>query len=225
MRSMRVAIAFGLLATSCAILLEEPETGTSSGADSTSTSAGTSDGSATTPNDTTVGLDTSTSGDVSTTTDMPTTDPETTASDTDPMPLRLCSLEVLDPSTDPTMVIEYGDAAGQIPTVIGELLLRNCGCHYTDNIPPGAHVDYKSNAQPMATLADFHGNFTGILPMGYETMPAHVAVHHRVVNMMPLPMPPFSCQVEGEMGWITMADRELLTQWLEAAAPDGASFP
>jgi hypothetical protein len=123
------------------------------------------------------------------------------------------------------VLIEYGDGEGQIPTVIGELLLRNCGCHYTDNVMVGPLVDYKSNAQPMATWADFQGNFTGILPMGFEDMPAHVAVHERVVNMMPLPMPPPQCQVEGEPGWITMADRELLTEWLVAAAPDGASFP
>ena len=145
--------------------------------------------------------------------------------ETGPDPLRLCSLEALDPNADPTMVIEYGDGEGQIPTVIGELLLRNCGCHYTDEVMVGPLVDYKSNAQPMATWMDFQNNFTGILPMGFETMPAHVAVHERVVNMMPLPMPPPQCQVEGEPGWITMADRELLTAWLVAAAPDGASFP
>lgn len=227
MRRTTCVLAIGLahFGTSCAILLEEPETGSSSGADGASTGAGTTDGSAATTDGTTVMVDTSTSDDGTTTTSMPTTDPETTASDTEPMPPRLCSLEELDPSADPTVVIEYGDGEGQIPTVIGELLLRNCGCHYTDNIAPGAHVDYKSHAQPMATWADFQGNFTGILPMGFEAMPAHVAVHERVANMNPLPMPPFSCQVEGEPGWITMADRELLVGWLEAAAPDGANFP
>lgn len=149
----------------------------------------------------------------------------TPTSDTDPIPLRLCSLEALDPSTDPATVIEYGDGEGQIPTVIGELLLRNCGCHYTDNIAPGPLVDYKSGAQPMATYADFHGLYTGIFPMGFEDQPAYVGVAERVVNHLPLPMPPFLCQVEGEMGTITAADQQLITQWLEADAPDGANFP
>jgi hypothetical protein len=165
----------------------------------------------------------STSGDDPSVTDSMTD--TTPTSDTDPIPLRLCSLEALDPAADPTAVIEYGDGEGQIPTVIGELLLRNCGCHYTDNVAPGPLVDYKSNAQPMATHADFHGNFTGIFPMGFEEMPAHVGIAERVVNHMPLPMPPFLCQVEGEMGTISAADQQLITQWLEAAAPDGANFP
>jgi hypothetical protein len=218
-----IAIACVVLVLACSAS-GTPEAGSSSSAETTSTSPDTGgSGTSSEGGATTSAMDTSTS-EVSTTI-MPTTDPETTASDTEPMPPRLCSLEALDPSTDPATVIEYGDEEGQIPTVIGELLLRNCGCHYTDNVMLGPLVDYKSNAQPMATWAHFQGNFTGILPMDFEDMPAHVAVHERVVNMMPLPMPPFQCQVEGEPGMITMADKELLTEWLELAAPDGASFP
>jgi len=210
-----------LLAAACSAS-ESPETGDSSSAGSTSTTPGTSSDGATTGDGTTVAMDTSTSDPA--TTGMPTTDPDTTASDTGPMPLRLCSLEALDPSADPAAVIEYGDGEGQIPTVIGENLLRNCGCHYTDEIPPG-FVDYQGNVQPMATWADFHANFLGILPMGFGDMPAHVAVNERVVNMMPLPMPAIMCQVEGEPGLITMADLALFTEWFAAGAPDGANFP
>lgn len=142
-----------------------------------------------------------------------------------PPPLKLCSLAVIDPAADPAAVIDAGDGAGQIPTRVGEALLRNCGCHYTDDVPIGLYVDYVSNNQPLATLADFHGSFMGTFPMGFEDQPTYVAVEERVVHHNPLPMPPFGCGVEGEPGMISAADLQLLTDWLAAAAPDGASFP
>lgn len=182
-----------------------------------------------------------TTGDTSTTaasgspvtgsTSGPGTDESTTAdtmpSDTGtmPPPPKLCSLAAIDPATDPAAVIDAGDGAGQIPTRVGEALLRNCGCHYTDDVPIGLYVDYSSNAQPLATLADFHGSFMGTFPMGFEDQPAYVAVEERVVHHNPLPMPPLGCGVEGEPGMITADDLQLLTDWLAAAAPDGASFP
>lgn len=137
---------------------------------------------------------------------------------------RPCSLDTFDPTVDPATVLDYGDGEGQIPTAIGEALLRNCGCHYADDLPPG-YVDYMSNAQPMGTLADFHDGFKGIFPMGFSEMPAYEAVEERVVNHNPLPMPPHGCDVEGEDVLITMDDLALLTEWLAAAAPDGASWP
>jgi hypothetical protein len=172
--------------------------------------------------------DTSTSSVDSSSSDGATsTTEETSSSDTGMImpPPKLCSLAVIDPSTDPETAVEDGDAEDQIPTVIGDALVRNCGCHYTDNVMVGLYVDYKSNAQPMRTLADFHGNFTGIFPAGFETMPAYVAVEERVVAKKPLPMPPHGCGVEGETGTMTMADVELFTEWLAAGAPSGASFP
>lgn len=142
-----------------------------------------------------------------------------------PPPPKLCSLEAIDPDTDPTMVIDAGDGDDQIPTVVGEVLLRNCGCHYTDDVPIGMYVDYISNKVPMATLADFHVDFMGTFPMGFEDQPVYVATEQRVVHHNPLPMPPFGCGVEGEPGLISAADLELLSTWLAAAAPGGASFP
>jgi hypothetical protein len=164
-----------------------------------------------------------TSGD-SSTTDTPTTDPTMPTTDTGELPPRLCSLEALDPATDPVAAIDEGDGEGQIPTVIGEALLRNCGCHYTDDTPPG-FVDYMSNLVPMATHADFHVLFAGVFPTGFENMAVYLAVQERVVNHQPLPMPPLMCQVEGEPGTITMADQALFTDWLAAGAPDGANYP
>ena len=142
-----------------------------------------------------------------------------------PPPPKLCSLEAIDPEADPAMVIDAGDGVDQIPTVVGEVLLRNCGCHYTDDVPIGMYVDYISNKVPMAALADFHVDFMGTFPMGFEDQPVYLAVEQRVVHHEPLPMPPFGCGVEGEPGLITAADLELLSSWLAAAAPGGASFP
>jgi hypothetical protein len=139
-----------------------------------------------------------------------------------PPPPKLCSLQAIDPRADATAVIDAGDGEGQIPTVVGEVLLRNCGCHYTDDVT--GYVDYMSNAQPIATWADFHDDFAGTFPQGYENMPTYLAVEQRVVHGDPLPMPSIECGVEGEPGTITSTDLEVLATWLAAGAPDGASF-
>lgn len=157
-----------------------------------------------------------------------TTSADTMPSETGMMPPpepKSCALAVIDPSADPAAVIDAGDGVDQIPTLVGEALLRNCGCHYTDDVPIGLYVDYASNKQPLSTLADFHGSFMGTFPTGFEEQPTYLAVEQRVVFHMPLPMPPYGCGVEGEPGLITAADLQLLTDWLAAAAPDGASFP
>jgi hypothetical protein len=190
-------------------------------------------GSATTAGTSTDGASTDgTTADAASMGDTTMDDTATTAdtmppSDTGVMPPvpKSCALEVIDPNADPAAVIDAGDAEGQIPTSVGETLLRNCGCHYTDDVPIGPYVDYKSNDQPMATLADFHADFTGTFPVDFERMPAYEAVEERVVHSNPLPMPPFGCGVEGEPGRISAADLQLLTDWLAAGAPDGASFP
>jgi hypothetical protein len=151
----------------------------------------------------------------------------TDGTDTGVMPPapKSCALAAIDPEADPAAVIDAGDGEAQIPTTVGEALLRNCGCHYTDDVPIGLYVDYSSNAQPLATLADFHGDFMGTFPVGFEDMPTYLAVERRVVDHDPLPMPPLGCGVEGEPGLISAADLQLLTDWLAAGAPGGASFP
>ena len=149
-----------------------------------------------------------------------------------PPPPKSCALAVIDPAADPAVVIDAGDGVGQIPTVIGEVLLGNCGCHYnTNNLLGSGYIDYTSNKQPMATWADFHVDFGGTFPVGFSRMPAHAAIERRVVFFDPLPMPPYGCGVEGEEdpngvpSRISAADLALLTDWLAADAPDGASYP
>ena len=136
---------------------------------------------------------------------------------------ELCGLTVIDPTTDPATVIDAGDQPGQIPAVIGEALIRNCGCHYTDNVR--GYVDYTSNAAPMNTWGDFHSAFEGVFPAGFDEQLTWQACEVRVVFQQPLPMPPNDCRVDGEPGFITHDDFVLFAQWFEAGAPDGANFP
>ena len=143
--------------------------------------------------------------------------------DTDVGPGKPCDLMTIDPSADPAVVIDAGDGAGQIPTVIGEALLSNCGCHYTDNVV--GYTDYDTNETPLATHADFHATFNGVFPMEYVGMPVYLAVQQRVAYVNPLPMPSVECGVEDEPGTIAAVDRALFADWLAAGAPDGASYP
>jgi hypothetical protein len=192
------------------------------------TNAGTDGGTtgASTTGETTTALESSTGSD-SEATGATTVTPVTMSDTGMPPPLKLCSLEAVHSGDGPTMMIDAGDGPGQIPTVIGEVLLRNCGCHYTDAVVPGMYVDYKSNDAPMNTHADFHALFGGTFPQNYENMATYLATEQRVVHANPLPMPPFGCGIEdGEPGQsISAEDLQLLTEWLAAAAPDGANFP
>lgn len=122
------------------------------------------------------------------------------------------------------MQIDMGEGEGQIPTIIGEALLRNCGCHYTDAATDNGYIDYLSDTVVMRTHADFHVLFEGVFPMNFEDRPVYEAVEVRVVDQMPIPMPSIECGVEGEEGVITQEDRDLFADWLEADAPDGASY-
>lgn len=210
------------------------DAGTSSAAEG-SVGSGESQGSHGDVGDSTVG-DASTSGAMTTTVGTTagsseggssgmTTDDSSSETGIPPPPPKSCALATVDPTADPTMVIDIGTEPGQIPPTVGDVLLRNCGCHYTDNVTPGQYVDYKSNKVPMATQADFHVLYAGTFPMGYADQPAYVGIEQRVVYHNPLPMPPFPCGVEGEVGTIAAADPQMLTDWLAAAARDGTAWP
>lgn len=183
--------------------------GTGSASTSTSTEAG----------GTSSGDPASSSSTAGESTAAPTTVDPTTGP---PPPPELCSLEAVDPLADPS-IVEMGDEEGLLPTVIGEALLRNCGCHYSDD--PDVNVDYLSDAVLINTWADFHVPFVGIFPMGFEDRMVWEATAVRVVEQMPVPMPAFECDVEGEEGVITEADKALFEAWFDAGAPDGANWP
>ena len=225
MRTHVRAWAASLLLTACT---DDPAPGDETGPGTTA--------SASTMAASTMGTDTSASTGATTSptttptsaTTAPTTAPDETTSDVvppdfpPPVP-KYCDLASVDPEADPTMVIDAGDEPGQIPTLIGEALLRNCGCHYSDDVE--GYVDYTTNTTPMDTHADFHATFNGIFPAESVGMPVYLAVEQRVVFSNPLPMPSIECDVMGELGTITEADLDLFADWLGAGAPDGASYP
>ena len=137
-----------------------------------------------------------------------------------PVP-RYCGLEDLDVTTDPATVVDAGEEPGQLPPEIGDALVRNCGCHYTDNVE--GLVDYMSDAVPISTHADFHVPFTGVFPQAFDGL-VYEAVEQRVVFAEPLPMPPIECDVIGEDGMISEADLALFADWLGAGAPDAPNY-
>lgn len=221
-----VVVAIGLAA--CA--QQEPAGGETSATSSPSTSGGSSS-SGTGGSD--VGSSGGTSGGSSGNAESTTlvegssSDDDTMSMSTTGMPLmpRPCGLADLDPSADLDAAIDEGDAAGQIPTIVGDVLLRNCGCHYTDMVPPG-YVDYVSHHQDLSTWAHFHENFMGTFPANYEMMPTYLAVEQRVVFSNPLPMPSIHCTIDGiPQHRISDEDLATMTDWLAAGAPDGASWP
>ena len=180
----------------------------------TDPSAGTTSGSPTTDAATTL----------ASTTDSQTSTSESSPATGEPMPTGLpCDLMTIDPLADPAAVIDAGDGPGQIPTVIGDALIRNCGCHYTDNVV--GYTDYASDVTPMSTYADFHAPFWGAFLNYLHGEPIYLAVEQRVSFAFPLPMPSIECSVEGESGTITAVDRALFVRWFAAGAPDGANFP
>lgn len=158
----------------------------------------------TTGNDTNASDPTATSGDPS---DGGTTDPTGTPS------TRACGLAELAPdASDP---IEAGDAAGMIPGAIGTILADNCGCHYADPPFDRMVLDYPSSgAYAIATLDQFLA--TGVIDKTLKRVnPANPALG------MPTPN---DCDVGGGEP-MPPEDRATLISWLEAGAPDGASWP
>lgn len=128
-------------------------------------------------------------------------------------PLPRCAIEALVPGTPNPIVA--GTDVGQLPLDIGDLLARNCGCHYVDDAALAPEVPAYLGAMQLATWQDFHSPFNG------------VAVRDRVAEraIVQLSMPPvFYCDSLA-FGSLSAEDHALLDQWLAAGAPDGASWP
>jgi hypothetical protein len=103
------------------------------------------------------------------------------------------------------------------------VLTENCGCHYVDGTNSDVADVYFQEMDDtfpldIATWADFQGNVG-------ETMLSTIDdVISRVDNETLIAMPPpTSCDV-GTGVHITPEDKALLLEWLNAGAPDGASW-
>ncbi len=126
-------------------------------------------------------------------------------------PLK-CSIEGLVPGA--SNPIDAGDGVGQIPTAIGDVLSRNCGCHYLDAAELDRTVPAYLGMIALTTLADFHAPFQGA--------PTYQRVHQRAIVEVNMP-PVFYCDSLA-VGSLSLEDRAALEAWLLAEAPDGASW-
>lgn len=133
-------------------------------------------------------------------------------SETGEIPL-VCAIESLVPGAPNPIVA--GTAAGELPVDVGDLLARNCGCHYVDDAALAPEVPAYLGPMQMATWQDFHTPFNGI------TVADRVADRSVVQLSMP---PPFYCDSLA-FGSLSAEDHALLDAWLAAGAPDGASWP
>jgi hypothetical protein len=140
--------------------------------------------------------------------------------DTGGGPAQVCSLQGVDPgAADP---VDAGDGAGQIPTVVGEVLNRNCGCHYASEATAPYTALLGLGYQPMETLGDFTAAYAGINPNLYGAGSGADAIYDRVITLGTMPQP-ILCDLGGGT-LITAEDRDLLQTWLDAGTPDGATF-
>lgn len=128
-------------------------------------------------------------------------------------PLLRCAIESL-VSGSPNPIVA-GTDVGQLPLDIGDLLARNCGCHYVDDAALAPRVPAYLGAMQMATWQDFHAPFNGIMVAD--------RVADRAIVQLSMP-PPFYCDSLA-FGSLSAEDHALLEEWLVAGAPDGASWP
>ena len=133
--------------------------------------------------------------------------------------LVLCSIDAVAPPGTESPVVS-GDAAGMIPSAIGEALERNCGCHYTSTVSDSSLYFPFSGGTQLQTLANFTNPYAGGIAT-YMGQPAWMAVQDRVINQRN--MPTAVCETE-DGGIISDADFALFEAWFQQEVPDGASF-
>jgi len=151
--------------------------------------------------------------DGASTTDTPADTTPSEESTTGPAEPVLCGLADVAPGAPNPY--DIGTNAGQIPPDIGEVLTNNCGCHEVD---PGdlimGVVSYAGMVH-FSTIAEIRTSYMG------------TPVYTRMLDRLQLeanPMPPaYYCDV-GDGTSIAAEDRQLLSDWLMAEAPDAATW-
>ena len=151
-----------------------------------------------------------TEGETDTDTDTDTVD----ETDGEPMVLS-CALEDIKPGAPNP--IEAGTGVGEIPPDIADALEVNCGCHYA-GLPYERPLPPYTGVLDMATWAGFHEEHS--FPLCQDDL-AYLCVLERLDHN--LPMPPSQCSLE-DGSRISEDDLDLLYQWLEEGAPDGATW-
>jgi hypothetical protein len=125
-----------------------------------------------------------------------------------------CQLSTLAPDAQTWLVA--GEDEGELPTEIGDIIDRNCGCHLTDNTEFPANTPLYYGNVRIATWDDFHANYGG--REVYEEVASRVLIE--------LSMPPlFFCgDPSGTGSAMSEDDHALFGAWLDAGAPDAPTW-
>ena len=125
-----------------------------------------------------------------------------------------CKLSTLAPGAPNSLVAGEGDF--ELPTEIGEVIDRNCGCHLSDNEVFAPNTPLYYGTLQLSTYDDFHANFQG--------QPVYVEVDARTITQRSMP-PLFFCgDPDGLSSSLSQADRDLFSAWLVSGAPDAPTW-
>lgn len=151
--------------------------------------------------------------------DSGSTGPAAEESSTGEAPIQLCGLEDLKAGA-PNPVVS-GTEPMQIPPDIGTILVDNCGCHYADMLDVGPPVADYSELLPLRieTWEQWQGEY-GILTIKPTLGSCLARVRDAPLGTT---MPHRSCHV-GDGERMDPAQRQILIAWMEAGAPDGATW-
>ena len=107
----------------------------------------------------------------------------------------------------------------QIPPDISDILVRSCGCHQADDFTVDAAVPDYPDGGPVQfdTWEQWQGLYPGSKTPLLETM------RDRLAPDAAFQMPPPACNVGGGESMLP-EDRTTLLEWIDAGAPDGATW-
>lgn len=139
---------------------------------------------------------------------------DTAADGTTGAAIQGCGLEDLKPGAPDPIVA--GGGAMEIPNDIAAVLSTSCGCHLADDLTVRGVPDYTfRGAFDLTTYTGFQALRSS------DKMPYYdIAAEYLDIDFMPLTS---FCHV-GNGDAMPPADRALLKAWLDADAPDGASW-
>ena len=131
--------------------------------------------------------------------------------------IQFCGLEDLEPGA-PSPVVS-GSGAMQIPPDIGDIIVRSCGCHLVDDFTVDAALPDYPDTGPVQfdTWEEWQGMYANTETPLLEVMRDRLAFD--ATFQMPLP----ACNVGGGESMLP-EDRTTLLDWIDAGAPDGATW-
>ncbi len=134
---------------------------------------------------------------------------------------QMCGVSDVSMGALSTPVISSDSDPMTIPTDVGDVITRNCGCHLVDDpmdfIPPVGHYDRNV---PLRTWAEIHADHPNTMAPWYESIRFRVVAQASPV----LVMPQTAYCMEQDVGAMSQADYDILSQWLNDDAPDAPTW-